>query len=154
MRIRSFEDPALRKLKVGVQIIGDDYTNTPPAHALSRRGIVRNVAGFRVAGDYALESPPSTIVQAVMNKEVDVAVVCGPLAGYYALRSPVPMRLIPVSPQMDTPSLPFVFDISLAVRRGDKELKDKLERALDRRRVEVRHVLRSYGVPLVDTKGR
>ena len=32
--------------KIGVQLIGDDGANTPPAHALARRGIVENVRGY------------------------------------------------------------------------------------------------------------
>jgi mxaJ protein len=52
LKIRSFDDPALRKLKIGVQLIGDDYHNTPPVHALSRRGIVGNLVGYSVYGDY------------------------------------------------------------------------------------------------------
>jgi len=35
--VRSFDDPVLRRLTVGVQLVGDDYANAPPAHALTRR---------------------------------------------------------------------------------------------------------------------
>ena len=38
-------------------MIGDDFTNTPPAHALARRGITHNVVGFPVYGDYSQPSP-------------------------------------------------------------------------------------------------
>ena len=34
-----------------MQLIGDDGSNTPPAHALSRRGIVDNVRGYTIYGD-------------------------------------------------------------------------------------------------------
>jgi mxaJ protein len=54
LRITSFDDPSLRKLKIGVQIIGDDGANAPPAHALTRRGIVQNVRGYTVYGDLCL----------------------------------------------------------------------------------------------------
>jgi quinoprotein dehydrogenase-associated probable ABC transporter substrate-binding protein len=146
---RSFDDPVLRKLRIGVQLVGDDYANTPPAHALSRRGIIRNISGYQVAGDYSLDSPASPIVRAVAEGDVEVAVVWGPLAGYYAQHSRVPLELTPVSPEIDEPSLPFVFDIAIGVRRGDVELKKKLDRALLRRRVEIIDVLRTYGVPMV-----
>ena len=46
LTVRSFDDPALRTLKIGVQLIGDDGVNTPPAHALAARGIVDNVVGL------------------------------------------------------------------------------------------------------------
>jgi mxaJ protein len=38
--IASFDDPRLETLRIGVSMIGDDFNNTPPAHALARRGIV------------------------------------------------------------------------------------------------------------------
>src|SRR5829696_4599439 len=47
-RIESFDDPALRRLRIGVQMIGDDYSNAPPAHALAQRHIVSNVVGYMV----------------------------------------------------------------------------------------------------------
>jgi mxaJ protein len=60
----------------------------------------------------------------------------------------------PVSPQVDGPSLPFVFDISAAVRRGDRALKDEIESVLSRRREAVDAILDSYGVPRVPVERR
>ena len=85
--IRSFDDPALRTLKIGVQLIGDDFANTPPAHALANRGMAKNIVGFTVYGDYREPNPPARIVDAVARGDVDVAVVWGPLAGYFAKQS-------------------------------------------------------------------
>jgi mxaJ protein len=150
LNIRSLDDPALHTLKVGVQIIGDDYANTPPAHALANRGIVNNVAGYSVYGDYSRESPPAGIIDAVIDGEVDVAVVWGPLAGYFARQQRVPLNIVPVSPQIDLPYLPFVYDISMGVRRGDTLLRDELEAIMIRRRDEIETILDDYGVPRVD----
>ena len=58
--------------------------NSPPAHALAERGIVENVRGFMVYGDYRNDHPLSEIVHAVAKGEVDVAAVWGPVAGYFA----------------------------------------------------------------------
>src|SRR5205085_972692 len=49
--ITSFDDPALRKLKIGVHLIGDDGFNVPPAHALAPRGIGDNVRGYSPNGE-------------------------------------------------------------------------------------------------------
>lgn len=151
--ISSLDDPRLRKLRIGVQMIGDDYASSPPAHALANRGIVKNVAGFMLYGDYRQESPVRRIVDAVADGEVDVSAVWGPQAGYFMRRSRVPLVAHPVTPQIDLPFLPFVFDISMAVRRGDTQLKDRLDAILDRRRAEIDAILRDYGVPRVDTDG-
>jgi mxaJ protein len=150
-RIASFDDPRLKRLRVGVQIIGDDYANAPPADALAHRGIVKNVRGYSVIGDYHEPNPPSRIVRAVANGEVDVAVVWGPVAGYFARRSPVPLRVVPVSPEVDVPYLPFVFDIGMGVRRGDTALRDSLDAVLVRRQRDIDRILASYGVPRADT---
>src|SRR6267142_4365987 len=149
--IRSFDDPVLRALKIGVQIIGDDFSNSPPAHALSSRKIIDQVKGYTVYGDYAQPNPPARIIDAVARREIDVAIVWGPLAGYFANRVRVPLTVVPVSPQVDRPFLPFVYDISMGVRRGDQGLKDQLEQILEKRRSDVDRILRDYGVPRVDT---
>jgi mxaJ protein len=148
--VASFDDPALRKLRIGVQVVGDDGANSPPVHALLRRGMVGNLRGYTVYGDYRQDSPPARIVDAVARGDVDVAVVWGPLAGYYAKRSRVPLRLKPVSPQVDLPYLPFNFDISMGTRRGDTRLHEELERFIRRRGPEISRLLEEYGVPRTD----
>ena len=59
-------------------MVGADAMNTPPAHALARRGIVQNVRGYMLYGDYRQPNPPSAIIDAVEDGDVDVAVVWGP----------------------------------------------------------------------------
>jgi len=139
--IRSFDDPALRRLRIGVQLIGNDYANTPPAHALARRGLVDNVAGYTVYGDYTRPDPPARIMDAVARGEVDVAVVWGPLAGYFARRSAVPLVLTAVSPAVDPPGLAFAYDISMGVRRGNEALRARVQEVLVRRRREIDSIL-------------
>lgn len=148
LKIRSFDDPLLRRVKVGVQMIGDDFTNSPPAHALANRRIVRNVVGFTVYGNYAEENPTAKIVRAVADGAIDAAVVWGPLAGYFAKRFSAELEVVPVAQQSEG-ALPFAFDISMGVRRGDKELKRELETILERKREEVERLLDDYGVPRV-----
>lgn len=149
LNVRSFDDPILRDLKIGVQIIGDDYANAPPAHAFDRRGIVGNLIGYTVYGDYREDSPPSRIVRGVARGEVDLAVVWGPLAGYFAPRQPVPLEIVPVAPQIDLPFLPFVYDISMGVRRSDAALRDELDGILARKKPDIDALLDRYGVPRV-----
>jgi mxaJ protein len=150
LEIKSFDDPILRKLKIGVQIVGDDFSNTPPAHALSNRNIIEKVKGYTLYGDYSQPNPPAKIIEAVQNKEIDVAVAWGPLAGYFAKHSRIPLTTVPVSPQIDQPFLPFVYDIAMGVRRGDQQLKDQLEQIMQKRRPEIDRLLQEYGVPRVD----
>lgn len=147
--LKSFDDPRLRHLKIGVQLIGDDGANSPPSHSLSRRGIVSNLRGFSVYGDYRDKAPQAAIVEAVARGEIDIAFVWGPTAGYFAKRQSVPLSIAPVQPQSDGPALPMLFDISMGVRRDDRELKREVEAALGRRAADIGSVLAEYGVPLV-----
>jgi mxaJ protein len=151
LTIRSFDDPLLRHLRIGVQLIGDDYANTPPAHALANRGIIDNVIGYTVYGDYTQANPAAGIMEAVATGEVDVVIVWGPIAGYFARRQSVPLDIVAVSLPLDPPSLPFVFDISMGVRKGDEAFKGELQAVLERKRPEIEAILDEYGIPRVPT---
>jgi mxaJ protein len=148
--LSSFDDPRLPNLRLGVQLIGDDGSNTPPAHALSRRGMIQNVRGYAVYGDYATEAPQAPVIAAVANGEIDAAFVWGPTAGYFARRQKVPLSLAPVSPLIDGPSSPMMFDISMGVRRTDGELKREVEAALQKRTGDIHTILKDFGVPLME----
>jgi mxaJ protein len=149
LTIRSLDDTTLRRLRIGVHFIGDDYTNPPPAHALGRRHIVRNVVGYSLYGDRSKPNPPADLVHAVARGEVDLAIVWGPLAGYFGAREGVPMTLTPVTPAVDPPGLRFTFAIAIGVRRDDPTLRARLDAALERRRPEIDRILRQYSIPLI-----
>jgi mxaJ protein len=150
LRIRSFDDPQLRSLRIGVELVGDDGANTPPAHALSRRGIIDNIVGYSVYGDYRSNSPPSAIIAAVARGDVDIAVAWGPLAGYFAVKQSVALDIAPVQPQVDGRFLPQTFSIGMATRRRDQARHDRLEQFIDQRRHEIDAILAQYHVPRVD----
>jgi len=146
LRISSFDDPALRHLRVGVQIIGDDGANSPPAHALSRRGIVSNLVGYSVLGDYSRDSPPSEIVAAVARGDVDIAAAWGPMAGYFSALQPEPLVVVPIQPDVDG-ALPQAFDISMAVRRDDVDRLALLNRFIESHTRQIDELLAAYRVP-------
>jgi mxaJ protein len=146
--IESFDDPRLRRLKIGVHLIGDDYANPPPVNALARRGIVRNVRGYTIYGDYREPNPPARLLAALARGEVDVAIVWGPLGGYFAGRESSPLRVTPMREPTDA-GVPFTFAISMGVRPGDSALESRVAEVLARRRGEIRGILEHYGVPLL-----
>jgi mxaJ protein len=148
--ITGFDDPSLRKLSIGVQLIGDEGANTPPVAALARRGIIANVHGFPVYGDYRTDAPLAPIMAAVGDGKLDTAIVWGPTAGYFATREKAPLTLTPILFDSALLSQPMTFDIAVGVRKDDKVLADELDQALNRRRSEVDAVLKSYGVPRSD----
>ncbi|MGE4093156.1 MAG: substrate-binding domain-containing protein [Candidatus Binatia bacterium] len=147
--ISSFDDPQLRKLKIGVHLVGDDYANSPPAHVLSSKGIIDNVVGYSIFGDYGEENPPGKIIAAVANGEIDLAIVWGPIAGYFAKKQSVALILTSVPASESSASLPLAYNIALGVRRGNNALKEQLDKLLQHKAAEIRKILEDYGIPTV-----
>ncbi|MBV9339825.1 MAG: quinoprotein dehydrogenase-associated putative ABC transporter substrate-binding protein [Acidobacteria bacterium] len=139
----SLNDPALRHLKIGVQVLYEDYA--PPASALARRGLQNEVVGFESTGEQA-----DGIIRAVADRQVDTAIVWGPLAGYFAQNFGNLLKLRPVKPAVDAPALPFTYAISMGVRKGNFQLRDEIEGVLGRRRSEIWQILDRYDVPQLD----
>jgi mxaJ protein len=148
LHINSLDDPKLRDLRIGVQMIGDDFANTPPAHALSRRGILDDVRGYPVYGNYAEANPSARIVRAVASGEIDLALVWGPLAGYFAALEDPPLAVTPLAATAEE-GLPFAFDIAVGVRKQDRTLRDLLDEVLARRKSDIDRILAEYHVPRV-----
>ena len=149
--IKSLADPRLKKLKIGINLLNSDAENTPPAMALSQYGVVGNLVGFTTF--YSDSARPEDIINAVAKKAVDVSIVWGPLAGYFARKSPVPLSLQPL-PERDSlsPDFPYQYNIGMGVRRRDRALRDSLQAVLDRRGPEIQGILKQYGVPVFPIK--
>ena len=147
--LRSLDDPQLRKLRIGLHSIGDDYSNVPPAHALASRGLVSNVRAYSIYGDYSKPNPPRDLLAALSAGEIDVAIAWGPLAGYFASREPVALQVSAIAAQSEV--LPMQFDISMAVRRDDDALARRLDAILTQRANEIKAILVRYGVPILNT---
>jgi quinoprotein dehydrogenase-associated probable ABC transporter substrate-binding protein len=149
LRINSFDAPSLTRLTIGIQVTGDDYNNPPAGRALASRHIIQNVRGFPVYGDYSDPDPQRDIVDAVADGRVDVAIVWGPLAGYYAQRESTPIEVRLVAEEHNHPASTFSFDIAMGVRRDDTALRAALDTVITRRGDAMRQILRAYGVPLL-----
>jgi hypothetical protein len=131
-------------------MMGDDYANSPAAVALARRGLAAQIVPYMIYGDYSLPDPPARLIRAVAEDSVDVAVAWGPLAGYFAKRSPVRLTLTPVTPSAGETFPRFAYSMAMGVRHGDGAWRATLDSELTRRRDEIRRILEEYGVPLVD----
>jgi mxaJ protein len=147
--LKAITDTALRHLTIGVHLVGDDGNNPPPAHALAALGIIGNLRGYSLFGDYSKPNPPSLLIQDVAAGKVDVAIVWGPLAGYFAKHSKVPLTVVPVDATGDQSGQVWTYSIALAVRRRDTGLADALDRILVADRAAIRRILDTYGVPLL-----
>jgi len=140
-QIKSLDDPILKQLKIGV------YINSPPAEALAEKGIVKNVVGYNLLYDYK-QDRPGKIIEDLIAGELDVAVVWGPVAGYFVKKLNASyLEIVPL--QGGGPGTPLTFQFSMGVREGNKALRAQLEQALSKREADIRKILVDYGVPLL-----
>lgn len=144
-QVKSLDDPRLRTLQIGVHATGDDWVDLPGGATLAHRGIVKNVHVYPLGVDYSHANPSADLINAVAKGDVDVAIAWGPLAGYFASREPVKLKLVPLTHTHTI--LPFEFSISMAVRHGNGALRDKVNAFLATHRAAVRRLLTKYGVP-------
>jgi mxaJ protein len=142
-RLESLDDPRLARLRIGVALVGNDLAATPPALALAQRGIVQNVTGFPMFGAGSIGQ---RMTQALRDDAIDVAVLWGPQAGYFARRGATALTVTPIAAKEGVPS---TFDIAMGVRRDDPALHARLVEALPALQSRIDAVLDSYAVARV-----
>lgn len=146
LQISSLSDPRLARWRIGLNVVGDDYA--PPAYALASQGITRQIVPFSLFGALGEADTSRKIIDAVGRGEIDVAIVWGPIAGYFLRLSESPLVLRPVSPSVFA-GIPFAFDMSMGVRKGDIALKTALDNVIGNESSAIRQILSQYGVPEV-----
>ena len=141
-QVRSWDDQLLRRARIGV------VAATPPADALIKKNLMGNVAAYRLTIDYTTEYP-GKIVDDVAAGKIDLAIVWGPVAGYFAKKATVPLEVVVVPPLEGVP-VPFTYEISMGVRKRDNARQEQLEALLRKHEAQIVNILREYGVPLVE----
>jgi mxaJ protein len=145
LKLKSLDDPRLKTLKIGVQV------NSPPHDALGARGITGdNVIGYQMMFDsnFHAEDYPGKVVEDMIAGTVDVAMVWGPIAGFFAKKKHAPIEVVLIEDRPEVGNR-FAFDISMGVRKANKPLKARLEESLARKHGEIEHILTDFGVPLL-----
>jgi mxaJ protein len=147
LQIASFSDPHLNGRRIGLQILEEDFS--PPSLPLIRNGHAGQLVGFESFGTGGQD-----IIRAVADGRVGVAVVWGPVAGYFAARQFSLLSLTPVSPAVDSSGVPLAYSIALAVHRNDTALLTELNASLTRLEPQIQKILAAYHVPMMpETKG-
>ena len=100
--VTSLDDPRLKTLKIGVHLFAADGENSPPAMALSAHGVVGNLVGFSTTYSGGLDRPVD-IIQAVIDRKIDIALVWGPIAGYWSKRLGADLVLTPIENERPMP---------------------------------------------------
>jgi quinoprotein dehydrogenase-associated probable ABC transporter substrate-binding protein len=141
--IQNLDDPALKKLRVGV------YQTSAIREALAQHDVKSNTVVHYLSHDADLvpEDQPSWQVQQVIDGKLDVAAVWGPMAGWYQTVKQAPLVIRPTSLMDD--NVPMEFDMALAVRMRNRKLHDEVEQAMKQQADKIRAILVQYGVPLL-----
>lgn len=144
--ISDWDAPDLRKGFIGV--IGQ----SPATIAMNEKDLIQNARPYRMQRD--LNLPPSFLIDDLAKGEIDIAVAWGPIGGYFAKNNKVPMevRLIPEYQNANAITAAKgkqYWNISIGVRKKDKERMTMINAALERNKDKIDKILDDYGVPHV-----
>lgn len=145
IRINSLDDPKLlNDYQVGV------FQHSAIRTVLQEHGMKRENTHVRtIAHDADLrpERQPHMDVQNMLDGQLDVAALWGPMAGWYKTMKHAPIEIVPVN-RMDDRT-PMEFALAIGMKRGAKDLKAKIEAVMLREKDRIKQVFVEYGVPLV-----
>lgn len=138
-------DPtALHSLKFGV------FGRTPPAEWLLQHRLMQQAISYQLQTGDPEQYPGEVIEKDLAAGKIDVALVWGPIAGYFATkRSAVPMTVV-AFPR--AAGVRFDFAMSMGVRIDEGAWKEKLERFLEEKAAAIHAILDDYGVPQLDLR--
>jgi quinoprotein dehydrogenase-associated probable ABC transporter substrate-binding protein len=135
-------DPRLKEKRVGI------VAGTPPATYLAVNGAMRNAKPYPLVVDTRVDSSAQAMMRDLASGEIDVGVLWGPMAGYYAKQANPPMRVKLLLKDTGGPQL--AFRIAMGVRPTDQNWKRLLNRLIGENRAEINRLLIGFGVPLLD----
>jgi quinoprotein dehydrogenase-associated probable ABC transporter substrate-binding protein/PQQ-dependent catabolism-associated CXXCW motif protein len=144
-KVESLTDPKLADLRIGA------VARTPPVDILARQGLLDNFEPYQLMVDTRFESPGRQLVEDVAAGKIDVGVLWGPIAGYWAKQQKVPLE---VTPLVGSTRDRLDFRISMGLRRNEPEWKKVLNDFIAAHQDDLQTILLDYGVPLLDQQGR
>jgi quinoprotein dehydrogenase-associated probable ABC transporter substrate-binding protein len=138
----TLSDSRLKDKRVGI------VAGTPPATYLAAAGLMRKAKPYPLVVDTRVDSAALAMLRDLASGEIDIGVLWGPMAGYYAKQADPPMRVKPLLKESGGP--PLVFRIGMGVRPTDQNWKRLLNRLIVENRAELNRLLIGFGVPLLD----
>jgi mxaJ protein len=142
LQLVSFTDERLSGKRIGLQILEEDLS--PPSLPLIRAGYAAQIVGFESFGNRE-----GDVVNAVADGRVGVAVVWGPVAGYFARQSPVPLTVSLVPSSYTFAGVPFTYGIGFGVHKQDQPLLQALDDSIHRLQPQIDRLLSRFAVPTV-----
>ena len=140
-----FDDPKLKTMRIGI------ISATPPSDLLVRHGLMDHAKPYALMVDTRYDSPTREMVDDIENHNVDVGLLWGPIAGYYAKGVKEPLTMVPLPDEQGAPRMDY--HIAMGVRNNEPEWRRRINAAIAKHRAELTAILRDYGVPLLDEQG-
>lgn len=146
LNLKSLDDPALSTLKTGA------IAGTPPTTILAARGLLSNMQSYQLVVDTRFDHPAEEMIHDVATGKIDVGIVWGPIAGYFAKRESTPLTVV----ALESANLPMQLDyrITMGVRYNEPEWKRKVNGLIRKHQADINKILAEYGVPLLDEQGK
>ena len=132
----------LGKLRIGI------YDRSPASEWLTKHGLTESGVPYKIMNADPEQYPGDIIEKDLAAGKLDVAIVWGPIAGFFAKRLKTPA--LTVVPMKSEPGVRFDYQMAMGVRYGEREWKQQVETLLESKQAEIRAVLEEFGVPLVD----
>ena len=132
----------LAKLRIGV------YDRSPASDWLDKHGLVDSGVPYKMMNADPEQYPGQIIENDLAAGKIDVAIVWGPIAGYFAKR--VTSARLTVLPMKSERGVRFDYQMAMGVRYGEREWKQQVESLIESRRSEIQAILAEFGVPQVD----
>ena len=88
----------------------------------------------------------------IAGGRVDVGLLWGPIAGYYAKHDHLPLRLTFID--AENAKVRLDYHIAMGVRPADMAFRRRLNEAIAKHRPEIDGILRDYGIPQLDEQNR
>jgi len=144
--LASLSDPALKSARIGL------VAGTPPATMVALNGLMGQVRPYHLQADTRFDHPGRKLVKDLAKGDIDVGLLWGPIAGYFAKQQDVPLKVVPLL----TNGGPVRMDyrITMGLRFNEPEWKRQLNDIIKRRRADIDAILNDYGVPLLDEQGK
>ncbi len=144
--VDTLADPRLKGKRTGI------VAGTPPATSIAVNGLMTNAKSYPLVIDTRVDSSVEAMMKDLAAGEIDVGVLWGPMAGYYAKQVVPPMTVVPLIHETGGPRL--AYRITMGVRGADQEWKRSLNRLIAENQPAINRLLLSYGTPLLDDKDR
>jgi mxaJ protein len=132
----------LATLRIGV------YDRSPASEWLNKHNLVDQGVPYKIMNADPDQYPGEIIEKDLAAGKLDVAIVWGPIAGYFARRVKTPALV--VLPMKSEPGVKFDYQMAMGVRYGEREWKQQIEGLIESKQSEIQAILKEYGVPLVD----